>query len=163
MKSHSKSSHHSHSHSKKHHRTTTSPDTHNEEAPNWDFSEESQPSIFPPSEPTLVRMLRSNKSYNEYLGAGEVVVDENTSYYGSFETTVTALFRKLTIDFRNPHISLRIEEILALCIGAKYRSPDGNIETIESTPIYFQRLTEAAERIFVCRDRETEEFFLPHD
>jgi hypothetical protein len=150
-------SRHSHSHSKKHHHTTTSSDIDNGDSPKWHFSDETQQlSIVLPSEPLLDSTLTSNDVSNEYLDA-----DENTSYYGSFETTVAAIFRKITIDFRNPHIPLSVEDLLALCIGAKYRSSDGNIETIESTPIYFQRLTETAERIFVWPDRETDEFFLP--
>jgi hypothetical protein len=88
-------------------------------------------------------------------------MDENMNSYRSFETTVAAISRKMTIDFRNSDVSLSIEEHFPLCLDAKYRSSEGTIETIELKTIYAQCRTELTERIFICSKRGSGEFSLP--
>jgi hypothetical protein len=79
----------------------------------------------------------------------------------SFDRTVVSVFRKLTVDFRNPGIALTLGEIFSLCIGAQYRSARGGAKAIRPTPIYFQRLAAAVERHCLPVRGKSGQFCLP--
>jgi hypothetical protein len=101
------------------------------------------PRVVTPDHP-LLELIGSSDDDTD-TADGEIQ-SEDRARYSSFEKTVLSMFRKLTIDFRIPDITLTIGEIFSMCIGARYLSVNGSVKTIGATAFAFQRVGAVVER-----------------